>query len=175
MVFCIKLIFYFKHTILKLCWANSHQVVSMILTSRYIILCTNLPPINLVSICHINSSSHVFEKISSCISGLILLAGIATHIVNYGHNVISTRIVRGELEESNLYRYLLSKTESNSGNAVISRHFEMNSSIMIPNNTRSSIKFLSGSDLISKLHATCALISLQSRFRMERSPPILQQ
>ena len=35
MVFCIKSIFYFKHTILKLCWANSHKVMSMILTSRY--------------------------------------------------------------------------------------------------------------------------------------------
>ena len=38
MVFCIKSIFYLKHTILKLCWANSHKVMSMILTSRYIIL-----------------------------------------------------------------------------------------------------------------------------------------
>ena len=35
MVFCIKSIFNFKHTILKLCWANSHKVMSMILTSRY--------------------------------------------------------------------------------------------------------------------------------------------
>ena len=35
MVFCIKSIIHFKHTILKLCWANSHKVMSMILTSRY--------------------------------------------------------------------------------------------------------------------------------------------
>ena len=76
----------------------------------------------------------------------------------------------GELKESNLYPYLLSKTEADSGNAVILRHFKMNSSIMIPNNTESSTKFLSWSDLISKLHATCALLSLQSRFRIERNP-----
>ena len=35
MVAYIKSIFYFKHTILKLCWANSHKVMSMILTNRY--------------------------------------------------------------------------------------------------------------------------------------------
>ena len=45
MVFCIKSIFYFKHTILKLCWGNTHKIMSMILTSRFIILLHILAPI----------------------------------------------------------------------------------------------------------------------------------
>ena len=94
MVFCIKSIFHFKHTILKLCWANSHKVMSMILTSRYSPLAsfsTNLEMKRQESI-----SVHIIAFITFCINEMFnLFTPISDQdrISHYSINRISSRLM----------------------------------------------------------------------------------
>ena len=94
MVFCIKSIFPFKHTILKLCWANSHKVMSMILTSRYSPLAsfsTNLEMKRQES-----TSVHIIAFITFCINEMFnpfTPISDQGRISHYNINRISSRLM----------------------------------------------------------------------------------
>ena len=111
MVFCIKSIFHFKHTILKLCWANSHKVMSMILTSRYSPLAsfsTNLEMKRQESI-----SVHIIAFITFCINEMFnpfTPISDQDRISHHSINTISSRLMTRIKELRSTHRWSNSPT-----------------------------------------------------------------
>ena len=111
MVFCIKSIFHFKHTILKLCWANSHKVMSMILTSRYSPLAsfsTNLEMKRQES-----TSVHIIAFITFCINEMFnpfTPISDQGRISHYSINRISSRLMTRIKELQSTHRWSNSLT-----------------------------------------------------------------
>ena len=98
MVFCIKSIFYLKHTILKLCWANSHKVMSMILTSRYspfAYFSTNLEMKRQKS-----TSVHIITFITFCINQMFKIL-----MTTSMHSVVVYLILSTQNKQSICYIY----------------------------------------------------------------------
>ena len=113
MVFCIKSIFHFKHTILKLWQANSHKVMSMIFTSRYSPLAsfsTNLEMKRQES-----TSVHIITFITFCINEMFnpfTPMSDQGRISHYSINRISSRLMTRIKELQSTRRWSNSPTST---------------------------------------------------------------